>query len=36
MRGKLVLHVQTREGGEVDVMDLATGQLTAQVKDGPK
>jgi hypothetical protein len=34
--GKLVLHVQTREGGEVDVMDLATGQLTAQVKDGPK
>jgi hypothetical protein len=34
--GKLVLHVQTREGDEVDVMDLATGQLTAQVKDGPK
>jgi amino acid transporter len=34
--GRLVLHVQTREGGEVDVLDLATGQLTAQVKDGPK
>jgi hypothetical protein len=34
--GKLVLHVQTRDGGEVDIMDLATGALTAQVKDGPK
>ncbi len=34
--GKLVLHVQTPAGDEVDVMDLATGVLTAQVKDGPK
>ena len=34
--GKLVLHVQTPAGGEVDVMDLATGRLTAQVKDGPR
>jgi hypothetical protein len=33
--GKLVLHVQTPQGAEVDVMDLATGRLTAQVKDGP-
>lgn len=33
--GKLVLHVQTAQGAEVDVMDLATGRLTAQVKDGP-
>ena len=34
--GKLVLHVQTPKGGEVDVFDLATGKLSAQVKDGPK
>jgi hypothetical protein len=33
--GKLVLHVQTRNGAEVDIVDLDTGQLTAQVKDGP-
>ena len=32
--GKLVLHVQTPAGSEVEVMDLATGQMTAQVKDG--
>jgi hypothetical protein len=34
--GKLILHVQTPQGAEVDVMDLATGRLTAQVKDGPQ
>jgi hypothetical protein len=34
-QGKLVLQVQTRQGAEVDVMDLNTGRLTAQVKDGP-
>jgi hypothetical protein len=33
--GKLVLHVQTPEGAEVDIMDLGSGRLTAQVKDGP-
>jgi hypothetical protein len=32
--GKLVLQVQTPQGAEVDVMDMATGRLTAQVKDG--
>jgi hypothetical protein len=31
--GKLVLHVQTPRGGEVDVFDLATGKLTSQVKE---
>jgi hypothetical protein len=34
--GKLVLHVQTRNGAEVDIFDLDTGRLTAQVKDGPQ
>ena len=34
--GKLILHVQTPQGAEVDVMDLGTGRLTAQVKDGPQ
>jgi hypothetical protein len=34
--GKLVLHVQTQQGAEVDIVDLATGRLTAQVKDGPR
>jgi hypothetical protein len=34
--GKLVLQVQTPQGAEVDVMDLGTGRLTAQVKDGPR
>jgi hypothetical protein len=29
-----VLHVQTAQGAEVDILDLATGRLTAQVKDG--
>ncbi len=33
--GKLVLHVTTPSGSEVDVFDLATGQLTSQVKDSP-
>jgi hypothetical protein len=30
--GKLVLHVQTRDGAEVEIIDLATGKLTGQVK----
>ena len=30
--GKLVLHVSTPSGGEVEIIDLATGKLTAQVK----
>jgi hypothetical protein len=30
--GKLVLHVATPTGGEVEVIDLATGRLTGQVK----
>ncbi|MDB5734668.1 MAG: hypothetical protein JWP16_957 [Alphaproteobacteria bacterium] len=30
--GKLVLHVATPSGGEVEIIDLATGKLTAQVK----
>jgi hypothetical protein len=34
--GKLVLHIQTPKGGEVDVFDLASGKLTSQVKDGEK
>ena len=33
--GKLVLHVTTPSGAEVDVFDLATGKLTSQVKEGP-
>ena len=32
--GKLILHVQTGAGSEVDIIDLSTGKLTAQVKDG--
>ena len=34
--GKLVLHVQTPKGGEIEIFDLSTGKLMAQVKDGPK
>ena len=34
--GKLVLHVPTPAGSEVDVLDLATGALTSQIKDGAK
>ena len=30
--GKLVLHVATPTGGEVEIIDLATGRLTGQVK----
>ena len=30
--GKLVLHVSTPTGGEVEIIDLATGRLTGQVK----
>jgi hypothetical protein len=30
--GKLVLHVDTVSGGEVEIIDLATGKLTGQVK----
>lgn len=30
--GKLVLHVSTPTGGEVEIIDLATGKLTGQVK----
>jgi len=34
--GKLVLHVTTPQGSEVDIFDLATGKRTAQVRDGTK
>lgn len=30
--GRLVLHVATPSGGEVEIIDLVTGKLTAQVK----
>lgn len=30
--GKLVLHVATPSGGEVDIIDLATGKQTGQIK----
>jgi len=30
--GKLVLHVSTPSGGEVEIIDLATGKQTGQVK----
>jgi len=30
--GKLVLHVATPSGSEVEIIDLATGRLTGQVK----
>ena len=33
--GKLVLHVQTTTGGEVEIIDLATGKLTGQVITAP-
>jgi hypothetical protein len=33
--GKLVLHVATPTGGEVEIIDLATGRLTGQVKTQP-
>jgi hypothetical protein len=33
--GKLILHVATPSGGEVDVIDLSTGRLSAQVRTAP-
>jgi len=33
--GKLVLHVATPSGGEVEIIDLATGKQTGQVKTSP-
>jgi hypothetical protein len=33
--GKLVLHVSTPSGGEVEIIDLATGRQTGQVKTQP-
>ena len=33
--GKLVLHVATPAGGEVEIIDLASGKLTGQVKTAP-
>ena len=33
--GKLVLHVATPSGGEVEIIDLATGKQTGQVKTAP-
>lgn len=33
--GKLVLHVETPSGGEVEIIDLASGQQTGQVKTTP-
>ena len=33
--GKLVLHVQTPAGAEVEIIDLATGKQTGQVKTAP-
>ena len=31
--GKLVLHVQTPQGAEVDIVDLASGKLVSRVKE---
>jgi hypothetical protein len=33
--GKLVLHVATPAGSEVEIIDLATGKQTGQVKTAP-
>ncbi len=33
--GKLVLHVSTPKGNEIEIIDLATGRLTAQIKEAP-
>ena len=33
--GKLVLHVSTPSGGEVEIIDLATGKQTGRVKTAP-
>ena len=32
--GKLVLHVKTPQGSEVDIVDLASGKLVSRVKEG--
>jgi flagellar basal body-associated protein FliL len=34
--GKLVLHVTTPSGDEVEIIDLASGKLTGQVSTPPK
>ena len=34
--GKLVLHVDTPSGGEVEIIDLATGKQTGQIKTAPQ
>ncbi len=31
--GRLVLHVQTAEGGEVETINLSSGKLVSRVKD---
>ena len=31
--GRLVLHVQTAEGGEVETINLSSGKLVSQAKD---
>jgi hypothetical protein len=31
--GKLVLHLQTEAGGEVDIFDFASGRITARIKE---
>ena len=33
--GKLVLHVSTPQGSEVDIIDLATTRLTGRIKTAP-
>jgi hypothetical protein len=33
--GKLVLHVATPSGSEVEIIDLSTGRLTGRVKTAP-
>jgi hypothetical protein len=33
--GKLVLHVATPTGGEVEIIDLASGKRTGQIKTAP-
>jgi hypothetical protein len=34
--GKLVLHVATPTGSEVEIIDLATGKRTGQIKTAPQ
>jgi hypothetical protein len=34
--GKLVMHVQTPGGSYVDIIDLATGNLTGQIRTSPQ